>query len=313
MKGEFDFIEDIRKSFPVPEGITGIGDDCAIIPQKDGRETLVSTDMLVEGTHFLKGDITPYQLGWKSAASNFSDIAAMGGEPVGCFLAVALPKDTDEAWAAEFIRGIREISREFGFPLLGGDTTSSPDRICVCLTVLGLCEKGRSIRRSGALPGDLVCVSGPLGDSAAGLDAIISGAPRTDTVERLIRRHYLPVPRMKEGRLLACSGLVHSMMDISDGIASDLRHIMEESGVGMEIDTRKIPLSEDLKSYCETYGKDPVKFAAAGGEDYELLFTVAEDKISQLPINAIVIGSVKEGGKLVWKGSDEDYEGYRHF
>ena len=129
MKGEFDFIDGIRRLFPAPEGMLGIGDDCAIIPQKDGLEMLVSTDMLVEGTHFLMDDISPYQLGWKAAASNFSDIAAMGGSPVGCFLALALPHGLPEGWEGEFLRGLHDISERYRFPLLGGDTTSSPDRI----------------------------------------------------------------------------------------------------------------------------------------------------------------------------------------
>ena len=313
MKGEFDFIDGIRGMFPAPEGVRGIGDDCAVIPQRGGRETLVSTDMLVEGTHFLLDDITPYQLGWKSAASNFSDIAAMGGTPVGMFLALALPRNLPQGWADEFLRGLRDISEKYGFPLLGGDTTASQDRVCICMTVLGDAMKGRSLLRSSASPGDLVCVTGSLGDSAAGLDAILNGCQRIGEVPYLIERHYLPKPRVEEGRLLASTEGVHAMMDISDGIGSDLRHIMEESGVGMEIEMARIPVSEQLQAYCRRRSEDLYRFAASGGEDYELLFTVAPEAESTLAVEHFVIGRVTEGSELVWKGSEKDYDGFRHF
>lgn len=299
--------------FPSPEGVTGIGDDCAVIGQEAGFETLVSTDMLVEGVHFLIDDISPYQLGWKSAASNFSDIAAMGGSPTGSFLAVAIPASLPEGWTDEFLRGYHDISSKYGFPLLGGDTTSSPDRVCVCITVLGKALSGRSVRRNGARPGDLVCVTGTLGDPAAGLDAILNRRERTDEVPFLIERHYHPCPRMEEGRALAgCSG-VHSMMDISDGIGSDVRHLMEESGVGMEIDVREIPVSDQLVCYCRRYGLDINGFSASGGEDYELLFTVSPEAQASLPVRHTVIGRVTDTGKLVWKGTDRDFCGFRHF
>lgn len=313
MKGEFEFIEGIRTMFPSPEGVRGIGDDCAVIPQVQGQDTLVSTDMLVEGSHFLMEDISPYQLGWKSAASNFSDIAAMGGEPVGSFLAVALPKNLPEVWLDEFLKGYRDISNEYSFPLLGGDTTSSPDRLCICVTVLGKAPEGRSVTRSGAQAGDLVCVTGTLGDSAAGLQAILKQVSRTEEVPYLIDRHYLPTPRVGEGRILAADMGVHSMMDISDGVGSDLRHILEESRVGAEIDIRNIPLSCQLRTFCQRHGLDPVELALCGGEDYELLFTVAPEAEPSLEVEHTVIGRIVEGCSVRWTGSDKDYMGFRHF
>lgn len=313
MKGEFEFIESIRRMFPAPEGVEGIGDDCAIIPQQAGWETLVSTDMLVEGTHFLMDDITPYQLGWKAAASNFSDIAAMGGAPVGSFLALALPHNLPEGWEEEFLKGYRDISEEYGFPLLGGDTTSSKDRICICVTVLGKTPSGRSVRRSGAKDGDLVCVTGFLGDSAAGLAAILRGYERDEDVRYLIDRHYLPHPRVREGQALAAWPGVHSMMDISDGIGSDLHHIMEESQVGVRVDLSEIPLSKQLRSFCSRYGLDPYEFAAAGGEDYELLFTIDPEAEPDLEVPHTVIGTVTDGPDIEWAGSEKDYMGFRHF
>lgn len=310
MKPEFEFIKEIRRRFPAPEGVRGIGDDCAVLPQQDGMETLVSTDMLVEGTHFLRSDITPFQLGWKAAASNFSDIAAMGGSPAGCFLALALPKDLPCGWEEEFLRGLGEISAIYGFPLLGGDTTSSPDRISVCMTVLGKAPAGRSLKRSTAVPGDLICVTGTLGDSAAGLHSILHGA---DRVPQLIGRHYLPRPRIKEGLALAsCTG-VHAMMDISDGIGSDLRHILEESGRGAEVELSRIPMSEELLEFCARLSLDPYDFSVSGGEDYELLFTVDPGAETSLGVSHTVIGRVVPGSGIVWRGSDRDFRGYTHF
>lgn len=309
--GEFELIEKIRALFPAPAGILGIGDDCSVIPQRDGMDTLVSTDMLVEGVHFLFDDISPEQLGWKSAAVNISDIAAMGGRPVSTYLSIALPRDIGQEWVMRFINGYREISGRFGAPLLGGDTCSSPDRLCISVTVLGECEHGKALLRSGAKPGDLVCVTGFLGESAAGLRVILEGKPRTGAAGRLVEKHYRPLPRVSEGVALASSGAVTSMMDISDGVASDLRHIMKESGVGAVIDTGRIPISEDLKAVCPLFGWDSLPLALEGGEDYELLFTCRRG--AELPVDYTVIGEITDTGILEWKGTDKDFMGFRHF
>ena len=501
-------------------GIVGIGDDCAVLPRGDGLDTLVTTDLLIEDRHFLLRDITPYQLGWKSAAVNISDIAAMGGTPEASFLSIALPKtlpvgsaaagresggfapgtagtaaagresggfapgtvgsavsgresggfapgtvgtaaagresggfapgtagtaavgresgefapgtvgsaaagresgnfapgtivtaaagresgesapesagvneDVDSVgrWVDRFMDGYKALSDRFGVPLLGGDTSASPDKLFINVTVLGTCPHGAARLRSAARPGDLVCVTGSLGDAAAGLKLILErtqaasdgSQERSSTgdsaEERLIRRHYMPIPRVKEGiSLRQCLG-VHAMMDVSDGIASDLRHILEASGavwksvqgaqemgaphetgvpqgmgrpqeaglpleagvlqetgvtlwvpgdvpigakmaenalmgtvecthsgtmsantlvpignmtplaapmpartrvrpsIGAEIDLRRLPLSPELLEICAARGWDPAELAVSGGEDYELLFTVAPE------------------------------------
>lgn len=310
--GEFGLIEQIRREMALPSGVVGIGDDCAVIPQQSGFETLVSTDMLIEGTHFLLEDISPYDLGWKSAAVNISDIAAMGGSCVGSFLSFALPSGLTAEWISEFIRGYKEISSLFDCPLLGGDTTSSPDRLCINVAVLGRTAVGGSVMRNGAVEGDLICVTGPLGDSGCGLKLILEGCGRDETVRRLIERHYRPVPCIREGRQLAEAG-VSAMMDISDGIGSDLRHILKESGVGAEVDVCSIPLSEELSSICEKHGWDPLKLAISGGEDYQLLFTISEEKEKMLDVEHHIIGRITAENNLVWKGGNEDYSGYRHF
>ncbi|WP_406043007.1 thiamine-phosphate kinase, partial [Succinimonas sp.] len=230
-RGEFGFIDFIRSNFPDPEGTTGIGDDCAVMPSGEG-ELLFSTDLLMEGVHFLRNESSPEDVGWKAAAVNLSDIAAMGGTPVATFLSIALPKDAQGEWADRFIEGYTDISRQFDVPLLGGDTTSSLRDIAVNVGVLGRCPSGRRLMRNGAKVGETIYVTGPLGDSAGGLQAILKGIERTEVVTRLIERHKRPVPRIEAGRILMESGKAGAMMDISDGIGSDLRHIMKASGVG---------------------------------------------------------------------------------
>ena len=316
-KGEFGLIEWIRKQVKVPDGVLGIGDDCAVLPQRDGLETLVTTDMLVEGVHFLLEDIDPFSLGWKAAAVNLSDIAGMGGRPVGTFLSIALPKTLDDSLLEGFFEGYEAISDKFGCPLLGGDTTASLDRLCISVTVLGTCAAGVSRKRSAAQPGDLVCVTGPLGDSAGGLKLVLervgrSGCPAAPADEAVLReRHYRPLPRIEEGMSLAATPGVNAMMDISDGIGSDLRHILEESGTGARVDVRSLPLSAELRAVCARRGWDPVGLAAGGGEDYELLFTCRPG--TAVPVPHTVIGEILPSPGLVWEGTDRDFTGFRHF
>ena len=311
--GEFGLIEQIHERFPAPDGVTGIGDDCAVLPQRDGLQTLVSTDMLIEGTHFLRGDISPYQLGWKSAAVNLSDIAAMGGRPTGTFLSLALPASTEAAWVDGFLRGYAGVSERFGAALLGGDTTASPDRICINVAVLGECPSGSARTRSAARPGDLVCVTGTLGDSAAGLRAILAGVERDADVQALIDRHYLPMPRVEEGLRLAAQAGVHAMMDISDGIGSDLEHILEASGVGAEVEPASLPLSAPLQRVCTRQGWDAAELAVCGGEDYELLFTVDPEAEKALDVPHTVIGRILSGRGLRWLGDARSFSGFDHY
>ena len=389
MRSEFDFIKQVSSAFGTQEGVLGIGDDCAVIPQDSSWETVVSTDMLVEGSHFLFSDVSPYQLGWKSAASNFSDIAAMGAEAVGSFLALALPADFDsvlekmgvtgpgaafadaDSWLDEFIRGYGDISREYGFPLLGGDTTASVHGLCICVTVLGRCPKGRSIKRSGARPGALICVSGNLGDSAAGLSLVLERASNASAQKSsensaevpfessaeipsesnavseeengkfekyLIKRHYMPKPRIELGILLGKSGAVGAMMDISDGVASDLKHMLVASSCAAKVDFAQLPISAQARECCRLRGLDPYRNALCGGEDYELLFTLdpAECELGEdgsirlkssgtsLPDGCKVIGQIlaadaeRAVGSIEWSSVPPGYpteslQGYKHF
>lgn len=315
-RGEFGFIDFIRSNFPDPEGTTGIGDDCAVMPSGEG-ELLFSTDLLMEGVHFLRNESSPEDVGWKAAAVNLSDIAAMGGTPVATFLSIALPKDAQGEWADRFIEGYTDISRQFDVPLLGGDTTSSLRDIAVNVGVLGRCPSGRRLMRNGAKVGETIYVTGPLGDSAGGLQAILKGIERTEVVTRLIERHKRPVPRIEAGRILMESGKAGAMMDISDGIGSDLRHIMKASGVGAVIDLERLPLSPELVSVCKEQGWDIYEMATSGGEDFELLFTAAAGLENELDIAVYPIGKIVPGNELSWRFSNEpmdrNFDGYKHF
>ena len=315
-RGEFGFIDYIKTNFPAPKDAIGIGDDCAVMPSGNG-ELLFSTDLLMEGVHFLRDESSAEDIGWKAAAVNLSDIAAMGGTPVATFLSIALPKDAQGDWAERFIEGYAQISRLYDVPLLGGDTTSSLRDIAVNVGILGRCPSGKRAMRSGAKPGDTIYVTGHLGDSAGGLQAILKGIDRNDMVQTLIARHKRPVPRVNEGRALMDSGKVGAMMDISDGIASDLRHIMKASGVGAVVRLDRLPCSRQLLDVCKEHGWDIYELATSGGEDFELLLTGPEGLENELDIPLYPIGHITSGSELKWtidnEEADQEFIGYKHF
>lgn len=315
-RGEFGFIDFIKTALPSPDGVVGIGDDCAVIPSGEG-DLLFSTDLLMEGVHFLRKESSAEDVGWKAAAVNLSDIAAMGGKPVATFLSIALPKDAQGDWAERFIDGYAQISNLFEVPLLGGDTTSSLRDIAVNVGVLGRCHSGQRLMRSGAKVGETIYVTGHLGDSACGLLAILNGIERTPEVNELILRHKRPMPRVNEGHSLLCSGKVGAMMDVSDGIASDLRHILKASDVGAEVALDMIPCSSEMLSVCAGQGWDRYGLATSGGEDFELLFTGPEDMAESLDFPVYPIGKIVKGNDLIWTLNGErvesDYVGYKHF
>ena len=315
-RGEFGFIDYIKTNFPAPEDVTGIGDDCAVMPSGDG-ELLFSTDLLMEGVHFLRDESSAEDIGWKAAAVNLSDIAAMGGTPGATFLSIALPRDAQGDWAERFIEGYAQISRLYDVPLLGGDTTSSLRDIAVNVGILGRCPSGKRAMRSGAKPGETIYVTGHLGDSAGGLQAILKGIDRNDMVQTLIARHKRPVPRVNEGRALMDSGKVGAMMDISDGIASDLRHIMKASGVGAVVRLDRLPCSRQLLDVCKEHGWDIYELATSGGEDFELLLTGPEGLENELDIPLYPIGHITSGNELKWtidnEEADQEFIGYKHF
>ena len=327
--GEFGLIEQvIAPEFKelVNKHLTGIGDDAAIIPVDEQISHIYTTDMLIEKTHFLRDKITPYQLGYKSLSVNLSDIAAMGGKPIASYLSIGLPKDMEVEWVEEFMRGYKALSEKHHVPLLGGDTTSSEDKIIVNVGVTGEIPNKQIKLRSGARENDLVCLTGKVGDSAGGLQVILDGLPEDDNAKKLLEQHLTPPPHVSEGLWLSQFESVHAMMDVSDGIASDLKHILKASRLKGTIELENIPMSEALIRQAESYQWNPLELSVSGGEDYVLLLTVDRNEYESLagkfrekfgkPLYRI--GYVEKGDpEIVYlkdkKEVNDLKEGYAHF
>jgi thiamine-monophosphate kinase len=247
--------------------VAGIGDDCAVLRVPHGHELLVTTDFTLEGVHFRREWHSPEVVGWRCLTRGLSDIAAMGGEPRAAFLSLAVAEEVSQRWVDRFLKGLLELAREFRVPLAGGDTAQSAGGIQADIVVVGSVPKGKAVLRSGARRGDHVYVTGELGGSAAAIAGLRRGRVRVRDYER----HYHPVPRVKAGMWLRRRGLASAMIDVSDGLSTDLGHICEESGVGAEIEAEAIPRGQVGRPVKEV----ALDLALHGGEDYELLFTSA--------------------------------------
>lgn len=283
--GEFGFIDRISPGCLVrPEGVVrAIGDDAAAFHSPPGELSLVTTDLLVERVHFLREATSGYNLGYKALAVNLSDIAAMGGTAAEAFVSIAIPDDCGLEYLDDLYRGMRALASRFRVNILGGDTTGSKKDLVINIAVYGSVPGDEILRRDGAVPGDLVCSTGDLGDSRAGLHLILNGIAReTESLERLFRAHVLPRPCLEEGRLLAVHSGVTSAIDVSDGLSSDLGHLTAQSGTGARIYRDRLPVSPELREFCSRFGFDPVGFALSGGEDYTLLFTVSTEQAGAL-------------------------------
>lgn len=270
--GEFQLIERIRQQAPVSEGVQlGIGDDSAVVSLPEGHHLLTSTDMLIEDVHFRHEWITPEDLGHKAVAVNLSDIAAMGGTPRYLYLGLACPGTTAMDDLNEFLQGALDEAGCYGVTLVGGDTCHSNGPWIIAVTVEGSTPAGLAVGRGGAQPGDLIMVSGTVGDSAMALRLLQNG---NQPEAPLLERHHRPTPRIELGRLLAKNRIARSMIDISDGLAKDLEHILQASRVGALIEEQKLPVSAAFRRQAD---KQPTlwELALFGGEDYELLFTLA--------------------------------------
>lgn len=269
--GERRLIELIRKAFPArgKNVILGIGDDAAVL--RPGRTPLILTkDLLVEDVDFLRDRHPAFFIGRKSLSVNLSDIAAMGGTPRAALLGLGLPGGLDLEWIRAFLRGLAAAGRDYGVDLIGGDVSGSRE-IVVSVTVIG--EGAPLVTRRGARPGDSVYVSGTLGDAALGFALIEAGASIRCRGAKadLVKAFLDPAPQLALGRELARRGLASAMIDISDGLSVDLRHVAEESGAGAEIETAALPLSAGMRAWG---GENPLHHALHGGEDFQLLFTV---------------------------------------
>ena len=276
--------------------IAGIGDDCAVLRIPPGHEALVTTDFTLEGIHFRREWHPPESVGHRCLARGLSDIAAMGGEPLAAFLSLALPQDLPQNWVDRFLGGLLKLAGVFQVSLAGGDTAESPDGILADIVVLGSVPKEKAILRSGARPGDLIYVSGELGGSAAVVWRMRAN-PKRKLNPRDFPRHFFPEPRLEVGRALREKGLASAMIDISDGLSTDLAHICEESMVGAELQAEAVPVATIGKP---AHRVDP-HFALHGGEDYELMFTAPRGKrvparIAGVPITHI--GHITRGKQV---------------
>jgi thiamine-monophosphate kinase len=325
--------------------LLGIGDDAAIIRQSGGRETVITADLLVEDVDFRRDVVPARLLGHRALAVSLSDIAAMGARPLWAMLSIGVP---EEVWTTSFVdrfyEGFFALADHHRVTLIGGDVSRTPERIVIDSIVLGETLRGRAVLRSGARPGDHIFVTGTLGGAAAGLKLLESGArlagqveyqerakrpkrvkrPRpARSVEELLMRQLCPVPRVEWGEVLGREGLATAMIDLSDGLSSDLAHLCEESGVGARLELARIPVDPDAARLRGRRALDPLLLALHGGEDFELLFTVSPRHLHRLPrsikgIPVTYIGDVtaRSGRITLREGSREwalEPEGFQHF
>lgn len=325
--GEFGFIDKIAAKYSLQNKKSlGIGDDCSVVSIDENQSRLVTTDMLIENVHFLRDKISADTLGYKSLAVNFSDIAAMGGVPENIYISLGLPGDIPVAWLEDFYAGLNTLAEKFQAQLMGGDTTSSRQNIIINILVSGRIETKNIKYRKGANPNDIICVNDKLGDSAAGLKILLNNIETDKNLNNLIQAHNKPEPKIIEGNFLSRSSAVNAMLDVSDGIGSDIRHIMERSGIGARIDLDSLPVSNNLKSAANKYNWNAIDLAVNGGEDYCLLFTVDPAGFDELKRNyetkfsssITKIGVIQEkdyGLRYFYKDEEQQFrgEGFDHF
>jgi len=317
--GEFGLIERIRKKVKKTSSgsgvVVGIGDDCAIVKSNKVKNFLFTTDTLIENIHFSRKYFNFFDIGYKSLVANLSDIAAVGGLPLYCLVTVGFPSNIEVQDIDNLYNGITTLAAEFNVKIIGGDTVKSPDNIVVSITVIGKTVYGNGILRSGAKAGDTIFTTGTFGDPAAGLFLFqknISGW------EKIKKKHLKPYPKIKEGIFIAKSMLATSMIDSSDGFDKSIRLICEESKVGCEIYTNKIPVSSTLTKLCSLNNLSLNKFVLFGGEEYELLFTVPTNRKKFFEKRFYPVGKIIRKREIIYldkngKKLNLNNNGYDHF
>ncbi|HHO47409.1 MAG TPA: thiamine-phosphate kinase [Desulfobacteraceae bacterium] len=312
-----------------PDLLQGIGDDCAVIRKNSRQSWLVTMDTLVESVHFDRNWHPPDKLGRKAVSVNVSDIAAMGGTPLFLFLSLGMPPGFDARWLTSFSRGLADACREYGCILAGGDTVRSPAGMVVTVAVIGETPTRQVVLRSGAKAGDSIWVSGHPGRAAAGLELCRLGRTDDPSFAGLVEAHLNPQPRLELGRRLAENRLIHAMMDLSDGLATDLAHICARSKVGAVVDPAGMR-RDPLLAAAGLLDKDPDQWILSGGEDFELVFTAAcqhsaaiVDLAARLEVPVARIGRIddKQGvramrtlpGRNHSVEVDISFSGYDHF
>ena len=287
----------------------GIGDDCAILPVPRGHELLVTTDFSLDGVHFRRDWHPPDSIGHRCLARGLSDIAAMGGTPHSAFLSLALPADLPQRWVDDFLRGFLKLAKQYKVQLAGGDTAQSPAGVLADIIVVGSVPTGKAILRCGARPGDLIYVTGTLGASVATLQELRRGKKFWPVTQP---RHFYPDPRLTVGRYLREHKLATAMIDTSDGLSTDLRHVCDESRVGATVEAAALP---------HTQADASLQFALHGGEDYELLFTAPPDKRIPKSIDGVPlthIGAITRARQIKLKSPEGSSQpllpgGWQHF
>ncbi|MDQ3132886.1 MAG: thiamine-phosphate kinase [Acidobacteriota bacterium] len=322
MKSEFEFIENIRKRY----SLTKIGDDCAVLPKDKKNDLVITTDLLVEDVDFKLEWSKPEFIGHKALAVSLSDVAAMGAKPIWAMLSIGVPVHvwrTD--FAERFYDGYFRLARKFDVEIVGGDVSRTPDKIVIDSIAAGEVEKGKAVLRSGAKVGDLIFVTGNLGGAAGGLKLLQDGF-EYDFSEKIWRKRLLlkqlqPFPQTPDGEFLR-ERKISSMIDLSDGLSSDLAHICRESKVGAKIYANKIPLDKNLRGLTRSFD-EKLSFALNGGEDFELLFTVnpkkyfkAENEFKNRRFS--YIGEITANTEIIELITDENSQilqskGFRHF
>lgn len=290
--------------------VTGIGDDAAVLRIPSGHEMLVTTDFTIENVHFRREWHSPALVGWRCLARGLSDIAAMGGEPQAAFLSLAVGGDVHQKWVEGFLTGLLSLARRHGVPLAGGDTAQSAAGIQADIVVVGSVPKGKAVLRSGAAAGENIYVTGELGGAAMALARLSKGR----ALGKRDSRYFRPIPRVGVGRWLREHGIASAMIDVSDGLSTDLAHICEESRLGAELKMDAIPLAR-------TSGKGRVglEYALHGGDDYELLFTSARrvpSKVAGVSITRIGRTVKSAGMKIIdaqGKSAPLKVRGWEHF
>jgi thiamine-monophosphate kinase len=312
-----------------PGVVLGPGDDAALVELGD-RQGVLTTDLLVEGVHFLRETVTPADLGYKALTVNVSDIAAMGGSPRYALVSLGLSGDVEAPWVVELYGGLREAAAEYATAIVGGDT-SRADRITISIAVVGEVLPGGAVLRSGAQVGDAVVVTGSLGASAGGLilsraDAhVVAQAVSDGWGRELLDAHFRPTARVGEGQTLAAAGAT-AMMDVSDGLSLDLSRLCRESGVGAVLDVADVPVAAGLKQLADLVPLEPTRLALEGGEDYELLATIPPDRVEgtaelladRFGTALAIIGEIRAGEGVVGRDRDRaeqplEPRGWDHF
>jgi thiamine-monophosphate kinase len=305
--GEFGLIDLISKKTKYKDILVGIGDDAAVIKTKGLQ--ILTTDCLVESDHFKKEWFTPFQIGMKSIEINVSDVAAMGGVPKYVLVSLCIPKDLDVDFIEEMYKGMRKSCNKYDIEIIGGNMTHS-NQIIISITLTGKVEKNNLKLRNGAKPDDFILVSGPLGNGRAGLRLFQKNLKGHNKV----RLGYLE-PKSKLTYGIKIAPFVNSMIDISDGLAPEIRHICRASACGAIIYKDKIPIKEDVREFAKTINEDPYDYALYGGEDFELLYTVSKENLDK--VEGFLVGEItkKKDVNLFFKGKEKTIieKGYNHF